>query len=115
MPRFDSNTNKLLGKQPACVRKAYEIDRSVGGTTTYGAHYSRPSMCTDSYNAVVGRLKAERKICQSMRTFGTRRGIVDMVNGADNELRLIDHLLACAEKWYRREIKHCRHEEDSHG
>lgn len=112
MPRFDPNANKLVGKQPARVRRAYEINRSVDGTTTYGAQYSRLSMCADSYNAVVDRLKAERKTCQSMHTFGIRRGIADMVNGADNELRLIDYLLACAEKWYTRETKHCQHKED---
>lgn len=112
MPRFDPSANKLLGKQPARVRKERKINRSTGGTTTYGAQYSRLSMCTDSYNAVVGRLKGERRVCQSMKTFGERRGIVDMVNGAACELRLIAHLLACAEKWYRSETKYCRHEED---
>lgn len=110
MPRFDPDTNKLLGKQPIRIRKARKINRSVGGTTTYGAQYSRLSMCADSYHAIVGRLKAERGICQSMRTFGARRGIVDMVNGAENELRLIDHLLVCADKWYRSETKYCKHE-----
>lgn len=112
MPRFDPNANKLVGKQPARVRKARKINRSVGGTTTYGAQYSRLSMCTDSYNAVVGQLKAERKICESMRTFGTRRGIADMVNGANNELDLIDCLLAYAKQWYTRETKYCQHKED---
>lgn len=112
MPRFDSDANKLVGKQPVRVRKERKINRSTSGTTTYGAHYSHLAMCTDSYNAVVGQLKAEWKVCQTMRTFGVKHGVVDMVNANDNELSLIGCLLDCAKKWYRRETKYCQHKED---
>lgn len=101
MPRFNQENNRLVGKRP------YNINRSIDGTTTYGAQYTIGQMCNDSYEDVHAMLDAKhRKLCQ-IRKLGFDKGLADMINAANNEIALVELLMEIADKWLYEASKKC--------
>lgn len=108
MPRFDHETNELLGKQPARHKGAYNITRSHNGTTTYGASYSHGAMTADSYADVTHVLKSMHRRCENTREIGFRRKLPDMINASNSELSLLELLLRTCDQWYAKETAYTK-------
>lgn len=104
---FYKDANEImLGKQPKRSRGAYSINRSTGGTTTNGANCSYTAICADTYCDVQHMLKLKLKRTEQLRDMGSKRNLPDMVNAANNEIDLLERLLAACDEWYAERTKH---------
>lgn len=104
---FYKDANEImLGKQPKRSRGAYSVNRSTDGTTTNGANCSYTAICADTYYDVQHMLNLKLKRTEQMRNIGFKRNLPDMVNAANNEIDLLERLLAACDEWYAERTKY---------
>lgn len=104
---FHKDANDImLGKQPKRSRGAYSINRSTGGTTTWGANCSYTAICADTYHDVQHMLKLKLNRVEQIRDLGLKRDLPDMVNAAGNEIDLLRCLCAACDGWYADRTKY---------